>query len=80
LSTSFGNMTQRGRSEGVFFIDHEKDLGAVVREALNWCPCLGETAEIRNNNDWKTRFASVRLFNEMTAMPTSRLLQGFVRE
>jgi hypothetical protein len=80
LSTSFGAMTQRGRSEGVFFIDHEKDLSAIVREALNWCPCLDEITEIRHKNDWNSRFASARLFNEMTSMPTRRLSPEFFSE
>jgi hypothetical protein len=80
LSTSFGDMTQRGRSEGVFFIDHEKDLSAVVREALNWRPCLNEITEIRHKNDWNTRFASVHLFNETTSMSTCRLSPEFFSE
>lgn len=66
LSTSFGDMTRRGRSEGVFFIDHDKDIDVVAKEAISWRPSRDETSEIRHRNDWNTRFADVRLFNEMT--------------
>lgn len=80
LSTSFGNMTQRGRSQGVFLIDHGKDLSAVAGEALGWSPCFDDVAEIRRKNDWNVRFARAHLFDDLMTVPIHTLSNEVFRE
>lgn len=67
LSNSFGDMSFRGVSEGVFFMDREMDLASLVSDANNWRPEFEAVKRFRSENDWQSRFSAIRLFEQEPA-------------
>jgi hypothetical protein len=56
LTTSFGQMNSRGEQDGVYFLDREEPLPAVVAKALAQTPDERSIAQFRRENDWAMRF------------------------
>jgi hypothetical protein len=57
LSTRFGEMTLRGRPDGVYFLDRDDDLAGTVAEALRHQTDPAETNRFRQDNNWAWRFS-----------------------
>jgi hypothetical protein len=60
LSTLFGEMRHRSRSDGVFHLEASTDLASTVRTALSWQPEAGRLSRFRQQHNWAARFASTR--------------------
>lgn len=56
LSTSFGEMINRGGQPGVFLIDDNSDLQATVEKAVNFRSDPEKIKSFRADNDWSNRF------------------------
>ncbi len=61
LTTRFGEMRHRLMCPGVFGVDHDTELAAVVSEALAWRAEPSATKQFRAENSWDSRFAAVEL-------------------
>ena len=62
LSSRFGEMALRGEDDGVFMVDADSGLGALVDRALGFRPGLEALSEWRRANDWSARFGAAGLF------------------
>jgi len=63
ITTNFGEMRFRNDVQGVFFIDCEQPLDALVEMACSFRPDLSEIQEFRASNNWDMRFDSCNLLS-----------------
>jgi glycosyltransferase involved in cell wall biosynthesis len=71
LSTSFGEMSLRGRDDGVYFLDRASDFATVVSIALGHRYDAAETRRFQEENDWASRFGRRTCFG--WSLPASRM-------
>jgi len=69
LSTSFGEMAQRGADDGVYFLDRAEELPPVVAQALSRRFSRTETEQFRRDHDWKRRFQHADPFRPLFSPP-----------
>jgi hypothetical protein len=62
ISTSFGEMTLRGKQNGVFLVSDQSNLLNVVEQALAYESNKNEIQQFRNENAWGARFDACGLF------------------
>jgi len=62
ISTMFGEMSHRRGVDGVFFLERDTNLANTVSMALAWKANPDAVEKFRKENDWKTRFDRVGLF------------------
>lgn len=62
ISSSFGEMVKRNESDGVFKVDKNTDLKAIIQIALSARKDLMSPFEFRENNAWESRFAKGNMF------------------
>jgi len=75
LSTTFGEMAQRGAGDGVYFLDRAEDLQPVVAQALSRRFSRTETEQFRRDHAWERRFQHAdpfrSLFSPRTLAPAA---------
>ena len=60
LSTDFGQMSLRKGEQGIFVMDGNSDLSALVKIALAYNPGMDEILEFRSKNSWSDRFSLLK--------------------
>jgi glycosyltransferase involved in cell wall biosynthesis len=62
LSSAFGEMAQRRRSDGVYLINRNGNMAELLSQALAGCTTAEHTAHFRMNNSWESRFDRAGIF------------------
>lgn len=62
ISTKFGEMANRGESEGVYLVDGNTDMRAIIEHALNYSSTKENILRFREKNSWEKRFDKARIF------------------